>query len=1143
MKRVGQGGAVVFGVIAIALMTWFHHQQTSELAASFEQEDKTHIEHIMASVEREIEVIELKVSGVLHHIARQSEVAGAAGVNVIVAEARRDKALLKEIAHLQTSILLNDVIVTQDEGRFLSRAILATESATFDHIHIQKHYEWLSQDSALAGGAGQPKMISTTSDQRHSHLYYSLFTVKPAVGVAPVMVTFVIDIEQIQGLLLKGYYLQFDEIKYMADSSVERHVLVPSANTGAVYEFNETTGNRKLWGRWAVGVAHERQDANRLAFALLNDDYKLNVMWVIFFMIMLIVILEFSIRSNKLSNISNQKLREDLSQSELLLNESEERNQAINDDLLACEIKMHSIINASTDGVIVCNSHAVITNINQAIRDLFGYSEDDVLGKEVDFLFPDFSPKGLYNESLTDNSGKQCTARLVETNAISKDNIFLEVELYVTCVKISGNDLFTIIVRDISDRVKKQNKIRDVQENLRAVIDNIAEGIITSDEQGNILTFNPAAEIIFGWKASEILGKNVSTLMSTQDKEGHDGYLAKYIQSQHRRILGIGPREVIGVKKDGEPFHMELATSEMFSDKKRVFVAIFRDVSERKMIEKSMHMSYSELESVVDSHTDDLTKVNKELVKARDDALVAARSKAEFLAMMSHEIRTPINGVLGMLNLVRDTELNSEQRDYIEAAYSSGEILLALLNDVLDLSKIDAGRMTLDHNDFDLYQLVEMAVSIASKTLRDSNIEISCVISSEVPRSINGDSGCLRQVLSNLLSNAVKFTQHGGVLVKLSLDSTDEDGFILRFDVSDSGIGIEEIDCDMIFDAFMQADNSERRNYGGTGLGLSICKRFVLLMGGEISVSSVPGEGSCFTFTARVERSDLTNQFEEPTLHQVFVLSDHARLSDALMMQFKSWRIAVKQISEEELNAGLSGEQVTDQSLLVLALDPERHHDFDCYVKGLIDTAMNIKLKSLFVNIDGFCFNAIIGDLLDRDVSLVSRPVLPGELVAAIKRLQAGEGANLKQVTSIGSEAEDKTEIDIKEQDSHVTILVAEDNFVNQKVITAMLKKLGVGVDIANNGREALLALSTPDHPYRLVLMDCQMPEVDGYAATRQQRRLEKDNPDIKRIPIVAMTAHALPGDREKCLDAGMDDYITKPINLEVVRKVIEGWS
>jgi len=1130
---------VVFGFIAIIIMTWLHHQQISELIVSFKQEQGIHVGHIMASVEREIEVIELEVAGVLSRIATQRETSDV-DASMIARVEGRDKVLREEIARLQASILLSDIIVTEYKDQFISGAMLSEKPYTFDNIHVQKHYDWLSQDSGDLDAKNHLKIISTTSDQRLNHLYYSTFIDGQMAGVTPMMATFVIDIDQLHGALLKGYYFQFDEVKYMSGSNIEYLNLSSASNKAVIYEFSDAIGSRKLWGRWAIGIDDEWRGANKTAFAIMKRDYKINALLIAFFVVVLVGILEFLIRSNKLRNASHQKLIKDLAQRELALSESAESNQAINADLITSELKMHSIINASTDGVVICDSDAVITNINQAITELFGYSEDDVLGKGIGFLFPDYSPKDsssdLYSECSTDSS----PARLVETNAISKDNVFLEVELYVTCVNISGNDVYTVIVRDISDRVQKQNKIRDVQENLRAVIDNIAEGIITSDEQGNILTFNPAAEIIFGWKASEMLGRNVSSLMSCQDREKHDSYLIKYIRSHNHRILGAGSRDVIGVKKNGDPFHMELATSEMFSDKKRVFIAIFRDVSERKIIEKNMNMSYSELESVVDSHTDDLKKVNKELVKARDEALVAARSKAEFLAMMSHEIRTPINGVLGMLSLVRDTNLNSEQRDYIESAYSSGEILLALLNDVLDLSKIEAGRMTLDCNDFDLYQLIETAVSITSKTLHDVDIEIACIISSKIPKCVNGDGGRLRQVLSNLLSNAVKFTERGGVLVTVSLGSTASNQIVLHFDVADTGIGIEEADSELIFDEFAQADHSERRNYGGTGLGLSISKRFVELMGGGISVTSEPGKGSCFSFTVEVSRGGCDIEPPSFELERVFFLSEHKITNKALLMQLDDWQLAVKQLTADEVLAGFFGELIAGKSIFIVDLDRKQHDDFEQYVQGIIKAVTKAKLKCLIVEIDGFSFSPFIDRSLDSGINFISRPILPNQLQSSIEWLLKGGAKKSFQRDKIALDT--KTDIVTEDKKGHVSVLVAEDNLVNQKVIISMLKKLELRADIANNGSEALLALSEPGHHYRLVLMDCEMPEVDGYAATRQQRRLEKDNPDIKRIPIVAMTAHALPGDREKCLDAGMDEYITKPINLDVVKKVIDDW-
>jgi len=1137
VNRGGQAVVLVLGVAAMLVMTWQYRQQVASINSSFEHQAKAQISHVMTSIEREVEVVDMDIFGILQHLEKNNGSEGYTDLEEIVRLVHDDVDLMKRLHHLQKTASLHELIVTQRGGVDKSHSLLSDNSGIFfDVIHIQKHYEWLSQNGAEFGGDVRPEIISSTSDRKIHHIYYSKLLVKKINGGSPVMMTAMIGIEQLQRNLPDGYYLKLDGIKYSATSNQHNFSLPSTDNIVEYVESFDTIGNHKLWGKWSVGVAGVNNKFYMASFFEANRVYKIEIMVISILVLVVLIVLEYGFWSKGSLLRSNDALKEELDKRAKELVDSQENSKAISHDLLESELKLHSIINVSTDGVIICDNNGFITNINQTIKNIFGYYENDVIGKAVEFIFPEFSNQQTNGAPILDYAKENDAPLLLAVNAISKDNQFIEVELNITRVKVSGHEVWSIEVRDVSERVKNENEIRDVQASLRAVIDNIAEGVITSDEKGVILTFNPASEIIFGWNAEDIIDRNISELMTGSDRERHDEYLSRYIAFNKRKVLGEGPREVIGLKKSGDVFDMEIATSEMFSGDKRIFIAIVRDVTERKIIEKNMHMSYSELESLVDSHTENLKKVNKELIKARDEALVAARSKAEFLAMMSHEIRTPINGVLGMLSLVRDTDLNDEQHDYIESAYSSGEILHSLLNDVLDLSKIDAGRMHLDCYEFDVYQAVEKAIHVTSKTLKNSDIVISCYISKNVPRCINGDGGRLRQVLSNLISNAVKFTKKGGVSISLVVQSSSDDDVVLGFEVIDTGIGIEEEDAARIFEEFSQADNSERRNYGGSGLGLSICKRFVSMMGGEITVESDPGQGSCFSFTVSFQKCGESIPVTLFSPCKVLLLSEHNIIKNNFFTQLSDWGCELQFICSEDILSGLGDFDLSGDEVLIIELDPHGYSDFSHHVSKILNFLSTSNIKTLFVEVDGFSHRPLISDNEKNNILTLSRPVLPAELLSKINEL-------LGNINMGDSEDSGNLLCDTNDQElAGLSILVAEDNIVNQKVITAMLKKLGVKVDIANNGEEAISALNKPDHGYKLVLMDCQMPEVDGYAATRRLRLLEKEDDSVNRIPVIAMTAHALPGDREKCLDSGMDDYITKPININVVKKTIENW-
>jgi PAS domain S-box-containing protein len=495
-------------------------------------------------------------------------------------------------------------------------------------------------------------------------------------------------------------------------------------------------------------------------------------------------------------------------------------------------------------------------------------------------------------------------------------------------------------------------------------------------------------------------------------------------------------------------------------------------------------------------------RIDEELKNARDAAIESARLKASFLANMSHEIRTPMNGIIGMAGLLSGTELNADQRELIDTIHSSAESLLGIINDILDFSKIEAGKLSFEIMEFDVRQVLEAAVDLVADQAQAKGLELLACADDGVPEVIRGDPGRLRQVLTNLLSNAVKFTDRGEVVAQISMASDDADSSLLRFEVRDTGIGISPADQERLFVPFVQADASSTRKHGGTGLGLAISKQLVEMMGGRLSVESAPGEGSKFRFTARFSRAEGPRR---RTLRdaRVLVVDGNATTRDYLARQLKSWNV------RSETSAKLAPEGDFD----VVVVDSQ--------MKGVDKVIAGAKAKVVLLEPIGTKRKPSTSSVVS-----IYKPVKQSSLYDAL-------------ATLLGDAVESKPAriAPVDRPVSEHRILIAEDNPVNQKVAVRQLQKLGYTADTVANGLEAIEALSRSS--YDLVLMDCQMPEMDGFSATRLIRGRDKDR---KRPVIVAMTANALEGDRERCIAAGMDDYLSKPVREAELAAVLEKW-
>ncbi len=715
-----------------------------------------------------------------------------------------------------------------------------------------------------------------------------------------------------------------------------------------------------------------------------------------------------------------------------------------------------------------------------------------------------------------------------------------------------------VTFKDITE-LKQMEK---AQAYLQRAIDQGNEGVALLDQNGRYSYVNRAHASMYGYRVEELMGDSWKILYSKDQFE----YITEHCFSQIRDS-GKWEGELIGLRKDGTDFWVHISLSILLNtdESSAGLVCTCRDITERK-----------DAEAVITQTTQALEQQNLELSTARDEALAAARSKSVFLATMSHEIRTPLNGVIGMTDLLFDTSLDEDQQEMVETVKHSGEFLLSIINDILDFSKIDAGKLDLEIIDFDIRKTVDEVLCILAEQASQKNLELIGLIYATTPLQLRGDPGRIRQIIYNLLGNAVKFTQDGEIVVDVSVSETSSNATTLRFAVTDTGIGITPAAQARLFEVFTQADSSTTRKFGGTGLGLAICKQLITLMHGEIGVISEKGHGSTFWFTIPLAHASASSTPQIPhttlTNRRVCIVESNDTIRFVLQHYAQSWGMICEVAQNGNEGLALLQQRAKeakpfDIAILDHTLSETIQEDGLSLAKRIRQDNGTSYLPLLLLTALGKRGDGKLAEHAGLN-GYLTKPIRHQQLQKCLQMIIGKDQQPPPLDTSHSSTLITRHTVEEAQAQTDVRILLAEDNVVNQKVAVRMLQKIGHRVDVVQNGQEAFEAIERT--PYDLILMDCQMPEMDGLQATKKIREAERGKEQGKelavrskeqdtgisetsdasrltpqkdsRVPIIALTANALSGDRKDCLEVGMDDFLAKPVRIEELKKMILKW-
>ncbi len=794
------------------------------------------------------------------------------------------------------------------------------------------------------------------------------------------------------------------------------------------------------------------------------------------------------------------------------------------------------LLDLAQDAIMVRGLGGSISFWNNSARKMYGVSREEAVGRRSHELLCTVFPQPLPEIEAALQRDGSWAGELIHTTRAGATAV-VHSQWVLKRGEAGRPDSVLEINSDISKRKQAEAEIRQLNEDLEArVVQRTAQleaarqqveqaaransnmmeysqdVICSIDEAGRFAEVSPACRSVWGYSPDDLKGRCYIEMVHPDD-------VAKTNETARRIVSGEAVQDFENryLRQDGST--VDMLWSARWSVEEESMFCVARDITGRKQAEE-------------------------ELRAAKEAAEEASLAKSQFLANMSHEIRTPMNGVLGPIGLLLDSNLSGQQRELTEIARSSAESLLGIINDILDLSKIEVGKLDIEPIPFNLLLAVEETASMMTARAEEKGVDLIVRCPPEVPRHVIGDPGRIRQVLANLISNAIKFTPHGHVLIDIEAHSHSEEEVELRISVQDSGIGIAPDKIEHVFGRFNQADTSTTRRYGGTGLGLSISRQLVELMGGEIGATSTLGEGSTFFFTLRLPlQSDApASSLPDADLSgvRVLIVDDNAVNRRVLHEQLGNWRLRNESCAgAEEALQVLGAAHAAGDPFQIAILDHQmpdmdgeslgRAIKADPRLRGTVLvmlTSLGQKGDALRLKAAGFA-------------AYLLKPARQSELLGSLVNVWAARNAGpAGEMVTRHSIAEVSPAAEAKRRWDGTRVLVVEDNIVNQKVAGMILHSFGCRVEVAANGREALRSIEAL--PFDIIFMDCEMPEMDGFEATAEIRL----RPDAKRsLPIVAVTARATRGDRERCLQSGMDDYMSKPVKSEDFQAALERWA